>query len=85
MKLELEKTLADLSSAKLFIKLLQKQGHTNEVEHGCTANWNGIQNEKSNSSKPRNINGQQYPNYRLLYKNKVITNIECHQQIESVN
>jgi hypothetical protein len=28
MKLELEKTLADLSSAKLIIKLLQKQGWT---------------------------------------------------------
>jgi hypothetical protein len=65
MKLELEKTLADLNSAKLFIKLLQKQGRTNEVGQGRTANWNGIQNEKSDSSKPWNTNGQKYPNYRL--------------------
>ena len=61
-KLELEITLGDLGSAKL-IKLLLKQGHINEeVGYVCTANWNGIQNEKLDSRKLWKINGKKYPN-----------------------
>jgi len=64
MKLELEKTLADLSSAKLNC-YKNKDVQNEKFGHGRSANWNGIQNEKLDSRKPWKIIGQKYPNYML--------------------
>jgi hypothetical protein len=57
IKQELEKTLAELSSAQLMIHLLQKEGSANgEVGHGSSEFRNVIQIEKLDSKGTKENN-----------------------------